>query len=159
VLLAVAASASAAEPQSSMTLAEQCSKEILTPPHVLHADMRLPGKEHQDVFIVIEYGPVSETCNGHFKRLSSVMPQLVRHGHTINMDPVWDELLRDGNTNEASPPGEGPGIEWFNSGHKPKLYYRHGDKVRFQLRLQVLSLASKRITRTVVTTHPVTVEH
>ena len=154
LVVGIAARASASE-----SLLEQCSSEILKPPHILHAEMSLPGKEYQDVFIRISYGPVAETCNGHFKRLSSVMPQIVRHGRVINMDPVWDDLLKKGNTNEGDPPDSGPGIEWFNSHHNPKLYYRKGDKVRFQLRLQVLSLASKRIIRTVVTTHPVTVEH
>lgn len=158
LLVGITAKASAEESPSSPTLAEQCASEILAPPRIEHAQMGQLDTEHQYLFVMVGFGAINEACDGHYKRLASQMPQLVRHGHIINMDPAWEDLLKEGDTNDATPPGSSPGFLWFNSHHNPKLYYHKGDKARFRLRLQVLDLASKRIVRTVETTHKVTIK-
>jgi len=140
-------------------LQQQCATDIMKRPKVLHSDMDKPGKEYQDIFIQLNFGKVRDACKRFFKRLAAVRPQIIRHGKLINLDPTWDDVLKQGDTNAADPPHRGPGIEWFNSHHNPKFYYQKGDKVQFKLRLQELGLKAKKVVKTVIDTVPVKVRH
>lgn len=139
---------------SASSLKQQCATDIFKQPQIIHNEMTNPGERYQSFFIQLGFGPVNAACNGRFKRLAYVKPQLKRHGHIINEYPIWSEFLTEGDTNEASHPG----TMFMNSGSVPELYYRKGDKPRFQLRLQEYSLPAHKIVKTTIRPYLVRIE-
>jgi hypothetical protein len=114
-----------------------------------------PGKRSQSININLEFQKVDSACNGHFARLASVLPQLVRHGHVINENPGWMPLLQGRGFNYATKAG----LLDFNSVNQPKRYWRPGDKVRFMLRLMERNVLAKHLSKTSITVFPIKVRH
>lgn len=135
-------------------LKERCAADIFKQPQILNSEMRLAGKKAQSIFIKLGFAAVDPTCDGHFLRMASVLPQLVRHGQVINENPSWMPILTRKNGNEKTKDS----LLDFNSANQPQRYWRPGDKAQFRLRIQELNLAGNKIVKASIKTFPIKVK-
>lgn len=125
---------------------------ILNPPQVLNSTMYSPGKNDQTTDIRLKLRAVDPSCNGHYLRKVTILPELIRHGHVIKEVPCPLPLISG---NAAATPIY-PGVVSVN---QPRLFWRPGDKARFVLRLMVRSVATKKTVRETTKIRPVRVKH
>ena len=125
---------------------------ILNPPQVLNSTMYSPGKNDQTTDIRLKLRAVDPSCNGHYLRKVTILPELIRHGHVIKEVPFPLPLI---SSNAAATPIY-PGVVSVN---QPKLFWRPGDKARFVLHLMVRSVVTKKTVKETTKIRPVRVKH
>jgi hypothetical protein len=131
----------------------QCAKDIFKQPQVLDNTMNNPGKKTQSININLGFGAVDPACNGYFVRKAFVLPQLIRHGQIINENPIPMPLLQGRGFNYATTAG----LLDFNSLHQPARDWQPGDKARFELKLEEISIQAKRVVDSVTKIEPIKV--
>ncbi len=139
---------------TSGSLEQQCATDILKPGEIIDSVMDDASKVDQSIFIKLQFGAVDPQCNGSFKRVVAIRPQMqdAKHrSHWIN-ESIWNPIYTT-KGNEAGIGGE----LFFNSHGNPKLFYPVGNgvHVRFQERLQEKNLVTGKIAQTEITNHPV----
>lgn len=145
----------APSPASASGLRQSCTSQILAPPRVISAVMKKPGNEYQSIDVRLQFAAVDPACAGHFRRAAAVRSALIRQGHRVNEDAVWDPILYGG---EANNEARAALYTTLNSHQVPQLYFQSGDRVQFKLRLQVTKVATGKVIKSLVTTHPVQVQ-
>jgi hypothetical protein len=137
---------------SAGSLQEDCAEDILKTPTILPpTGVYHAGKKRQSFDISLELGSVDPACDDHFERLAYFKPQLVRHGHKINMSPGFVPLFHPGEDGNA--PGN-VGFSYVRSLADPAYkYWRRGDKAQFKLGLRELNVETGKIVGRSLTTH------
>jgi len=136
-------------------LKETCATDIFKfqPSQILDNTLRHPGKVSQSININLDFKAVNPACNGHFVRKASVLPQLIRNGQIISENPIPMPLLQGRGFNYATTAG----LLDFNSTHQPARDWQPGDKARFELRLEEISIQAKRAVDSVTKIEPIKV--
>jgi hypothetical protein len=133
----------------------QCATDIFKfkPSQILDNTMNNPGKDSQSININLDFDAVDLACNGLFVRKASVLPQLIRHGRIIDENPIRMPLLQGRGFNYATTAG----LLDFNSLHQPARDWQPGDKARFELKLEEISIQAKRVVDSVTKIEPIKV--
>lgn len=133
-------------------LEAQCAREILAPPLHIETELKHMGRVNQHIAILMTFAEVNPQCNGQYKRLGYFSPEIQQP----NRGPHW---WREDGSGWADPAIKGNaagkgGIVSVNSYRKPVMYIKPDSRLRFSLRLRMLS-ASNTVLRTKIRIYPI----
>ena len=143
-------------------MARFCAPFILKRPTITQNVMLHPGKRNQYISLQFQLDNVPRVCDPQERRVVSANTQLVSGGHSINMDgPLhgksWQPAYYFDNGTHNNRAGKG-GLSNLNSNNLKVRYYKHGDKVRYAIRLQEEDVKTGTVEKTRIYRGPIEVK-
>ncbi len=126
-------------------LKDTCAPTIFNKGKILESEMHNPGKNNQDVIINIHVNEVDPQCDGAFKRVVYVRPQIKHQGQRKWVNEDIYTPIYNGDTSAANDIGT---VSFSNPGQNPNRLWHPGSRVRFQEKIQEKNEVTGKIART-----------